>query len=188
LNKSYGPGNHNRALFFITNCIYPWSVSEKLVSKVTLGLYHTTVIPWEICQLCSPFLVFFFLVVAYIINVLGNKAIVHGNNQLQIIKVAGIALLCHPPVFVSFRALARYLPGVISKKIPKLLPQGFACFSRRALFLFLAYKGFYNITNQGGRPLKTHIKNLWKRPLFFHFLLATLIYVGVGVWAVAGRL
>jgi len=177
LNKSYGPGT-TTGLFSLLMYI-SMVVSESLVAG-TFGAYTLRLFPERFANY-APILGVLLLVVAYIINVLGNKAIGSTATITAIIKVAGIALLAIAGLVVSGFAdiTGSYIP-----KNTEALPQGFAFLAALALSI-LAYKGFTTITNQGG-DIKNPHKNLG-RSIVFSILICTLIYVALAL-AVAGGL
>lgn len=177
LNKSYGPGT-TTGLFSLLMYI-SMVVSESLVAG-TFGAYTLRLFPERFADY-APILGVLLLVVAYIINVLGNKAIGSTATITAIIKVAGIALLAIAGLVVSGFAdiTGSYIP-----KNTEALPQGFAFLAALALSI-LAYKGFTTITNQGG-DIKNPHKNLG-RSIVFSILICTLIYVALAL-AVAGGL
>ncbi len=177
LNKSYGPGT-TTGLFSLLMYL-SMVVSESLVAG-TFGAYILRLFSEEFAGY-APILAVLLLVVAYIINVLGNKAIGSTATITAIIKVAGIALLAIAGLVASGFAdiTGNYIP-----KNTEALPQGFAFVAALALSI-LAYKGFTTITNQGG-DIKNPHKNLG-RSIVFSILICTLIYVALAL-AVAGGL
>ena len=177
LNKSYGPGT-TTGLFSLLMYI-SMVVSESLVAG-TFGSYTLRLFSEKFAGY-APILGVLLLVVAYIVNVLGNKAIGSTATFTAIIKVAGIALLAIAGLVASGFAdiSGNYIP-----KNTEALPQGFAFVAALALSI-LAYKGFTTITNQGG-DIKNPHKNLG-RSIVFSILICTLIYVALAL-AVAGGL
>jgi amino acid transporter len=154
-------------------------VSESLVAG-TFGAYTLRLFPESYAGYASTLGVGL-IVVAYIVNILGNKVIGVTATFTAIIKVVGIAILAIAGLAISGFAdiTGNYIP-----ENTETLPQGFAFVAALALSI-LAYKGFTTITNQGG-DIKNPHKNLG-RSIIISILICTLIYVALAL-AVAGGL
>jgi amino acid transporter len=177
LNKSYGPGT-TTGVFSLLMYV-SMVVSESLVAG-TFGAYTLRLFPDSFAGYASV-LGILLLVMAYIVNILGNKVIGTTATFTAIIKVAGIALLAIAGLVVYGFAdiTGNYIP-----KNTEALPQGIGFVAALALAIF-AYQGFTTITNQGG-DIKNPHKNLG-RSIIFSILICTLIYVALAL-AVAGGL
>lgn len=176
-NKSYGPGT-TTGVFSLLMYV-SMVVSESLVAG-TFGAYTLRLFPEGFAGYAS-ILGILLLVMAFILNVLGNKVIGATATFTAIIKVGGIALLAIAGLIVSGFAniTGNYIP-----ENTEALPRGFGFVAALALSI-LAYKGFTTITNQGGDIENPH-KNLG-RSIVFSILICTLIYVALAL-AVAGGL
>jgi len=177
LNKSYGPGTTTG--FYSLLMYVSMVVSESLVAG-TFGAYTLRLFPESYAGYASTLGVGL-IVVAYIVNILGNKVIGATATFTAIIKVVGIAILAIAGLAISGFAdiTGNYIP-----KNTETLPQGFGFVAALALSI-LAYKGFTTITNQGA-DIKNPHKNLG-RSIVFSILICTLIYVALAL-AVAGGL
>ena len=151
LDKSYGPGT-TTGVFSLLMYV-SMVISESLVAG-TFGAYTLRLFPEGFAGYAS-ILGVLLLVMAYIVNVLGNKVIGATATFTAIIKVLGIALLAIAGLIASgFSDITgNYIP-----QNTETLPQGFAFVAALALSI-LAYKGFTTITNQGGDIENPH-KNL----------------------------
>ncbi|MGW1456174.1 APC family permease [Salegentibacter agarivorans] len=177
LSKSYGPGT-TTGVFSLLMYV-SMVVSESLVAG-TFGAYTLRLFPESYAGYASTLGVGL-IVVAYIVNILGNKVIGVTATFTAIIKVVGIAILAIAGLAISGFAdiTGNYIPANT-----ETLPQGFAFVAALALSI-LAYKGFTTITNQGG-DIKNPHKNLG-RSIIISILICTLIYVALAL-AVAGGL
>ena len=177
LSKSYGPGT-TTGVFSLLMYV-SMVVSESLVAG-TFGAYTLRLFPESYAGYASTLGVGL-IVVAYIVNILGNKVIEVTATFTAIIKVVGIAILAIAGLAISGFAdiTGNYIP-----ENTETLPQGFAFVAALALSI-LAYKGFTTITNQGG-DIKNPHKNLG-RSIIISILICTLIYVALAL-AVAGGL
>lgn len=177
LSKSYGPGT-TTGVFSLLMYV-SMVVSESLVAG-TFGAYTLRLFPESYAGYASTLGVGL-IVVAYIVNILGNKVIGVTATFTAIIKVVGIAILAIAGLAISGFAdiTGNYIP-----ENTETLPQGFAFVAALALSI-LAYKGFTTITNQGG-DIKNPHKNLG-RSIIISILICTLIYVALAL-AVAGGL
>ncbi|TYB71852.1 APC family permease [Bizionia saleffrena] len=177
LNKSYGPGT-TTGVFSLLMYV-SMVVSESLVAG-TFGAYTLRLLPDSFAGYASV-LGILLLVMAYIVNILGNKVIGTTATFTAIIKVTGIAILAIAGLIVSGFAdiTGNYIP-----KNTEALPQGLGFVAALALAI-LAYKGFTTITNQGG-DIKNPHKNLG-RSIIISILICTIIYVALAL-AVAGGL
>ncbi|SDD88936.1 amino acid/polyamine/organocation transporter, APC superfamily [Pricia antarctica] len=177
LNKSYGPGT-TTGVFSLLMYV-SMVVSESLVAG-TFGAYTLRLFPESFTSYASV-LGILLLVMAYIVNISGNKVIGATATFTAIIKVLGIALLAIAGLIAS--GFADITGNYISQNT-EALPQGLSFVAALALAI-LAYKGFTTITNQGG-DIKNPHKNLG-RSIIISILICTIIYVALAL-AVAGGL
>ncbi len=177
LTKAYGPGTlaGSYSLLMYVSMV----VAESLVAG-TFGAYTLRLFPSEYASYAS-ILGVFLIVVAYIINISGNKIIETTATLTAIIKVIGIALLAISGLVISG------LPTITGNFITtssQTLPDGFGFIAALALSI-LAYKGFTTITNQGG-DIKNPHKNIG-RSIIISVIVCTIIYVILAL-SVAGAL
>ncbi|SHF42069.1 amino acid/polyamine/organocation transporter, APC superfamily [Salegentibacter echinorum] len=177
LSKSYSPGTATGVFSLLM--YVSMVVSESLVAG-TFGAYTLRLFPESYAGYASTLGVGL-IVVAYIVNILGNKVIGATATFTAIIKVMGIAILAIAGLAISGFAdiTGNYIP-----ENTETLPPGFGFVAALALSI-LAYKGFTTITNQGG-DIKNPHKNLG-RSIIISILICTLIYVALAL-AVAGGL
>ena len=177
LTKAYGPGTlaGSYSLLMYVSMV----VAESLVAG-TFGAYTLRLFPKEYAGYASVLGVFL-IVLAYIINISGNKVIEATATITAIIKVIGIALLAISGLVISG------LPTITGNYIAsssQSLPNGFGFIAALALAI-LAYKGFTTITNQGG-DIKNPHKNVG-RSIIISVVVCTIIYVVLAL-SVAGAL
>jgi len=177
LTKAYGPGT--TAGSFSLLMYVSMVVAESLVAG-TFGAYTLRLFPQEYAGYAS-ILGVFLIVIAYIINISGNKVIEATATLTAIIKVMGIAILAISGLIISG------LPTITGNYIAtnsQSLPNGFGFIAALALSI-LAYKGFTTITNQGG-DIKNPHKNVG-RSIIISIAICTVIYVTLAL-SVAGGL
>ena len=177
LTKAYGPGT--TAGSFSLLMYVSMVVAESLVAG-TFGAYALRLFPQEYAGYAS-ILGVFLIVIAYIINISGNKVIEATATLTAIIKVTGIAILAISGLIISG------LPTITGNYIStnsQSLPNGFGFIAALALSI-LAYKGFTTITNQGG-DIKNPHKNVG-RSIIISIAVCTVIYVTLAL-SVAGGL
>ena len=167
LTKAYGPGTlaGSYSLLMYVSMV----VAESLVAGA-FGAYTLRLFPKEYAGYASVLGVFL-IVLAYIINISGNKIIEATATLTAIIKVIGIALLAISGLVISG------LPTITGNFITtnsQTLPDGFGFIAALALAI-LAYKGFTTITNQGG-DIKNPHKNVG-RSIIISIVVCTIIYV-----------
>ncbi len=177
LSQSYGPGTATGTFSLLM--YVSMVVSESLVAG-TFGAYTLRLFPEEYAGYASFFGVGL-IVIAYIVNISGNKVIEVTATFTAIIKVVGIAILAISGLVISG------LPTMTGKYVSEAggnLPEGFGFIAALALSI-LAYKGFTTITNQGGDIENPH-KNIG-RSIIISIMICTLIYVILAL-SVAGGL
>ena len=177
LTKAYGPGTlaGSYSLLMYVSMV----VAESLVAG-TFGAYTLRLFPKEYAGYAS-ILGVFLIVLAYIINISGNKIIEATATLTAIIKVIGIALLAISGLVISG------LPTITGNYIAsssQSLPDGFGFIAALALSI-LAFKGFTTITNQGG-DIKNPHKNVG-RSIIISVVVCTIIYVVLAL-SVSGAL
>jgi amino acid transporter len=177
LTKAYGPGTAT-GIFSLLMYV-SMVVAESLVAG-TFGAYTLRLFPAQYAGYASALGVAL-IVVAYIVNILGNKVIGAAATLTAIIKVGGIALLA--VIGLAISGFANISGGYIPPG-GAALPQGVGFVGALALAI-LAYKGFTTITNQGDDIRDPH-KNVG-RSIIISIVICTLIYVALAL-AVAGGL
>ncbi len=177
LTKAYGPGT--AAGTFALLMYVSMVVAESLVAS-TFGSYTLRLFPTGYAHYASALGVLL-IVIAFIINISGNKIIEATATTTAIIKVVGIAILA-----IAGLAIAGFpnLSGnYISLGHGASLPIGLSFIGALALSI-LAYKGFTTITNQGG-DIKNPHKNIG-RSIIISIIICTLIYITLALSIAAG--
>lgn len=177
LTKAYGPGTAT-GIFSLLMYV-SMVVAESLVAG-TFGAYTLRLFPEKYAGYASALGVVL-IVVAYIVNILGNKVIGATATLTAVIKVGGIALLAIIGLSVSGFAniTGNYVPPSGAA-----LPKSVGFVGALALAI-LAYKGFTTITNQGDDIQDPH-KNVG-RSIIISIVICTIIYVALAL-SVAGGL
>jgi len=175
LTKAYGPGTATGTFSLLM--YVSMVVAESLVAG-TFGAYTLRLFPSEYAGYASTLGVLL-IVVAFIVNISGNKIIGATATLMAVIKVAGIALLA-----VAGLAIAGF-PSITGSYIPSggELPIGLSFIGALALSI-LAYKGFTTITNQGG-DIQNPYKNVG-RSIIISVSICTLIYIILALSVAAG--
>jgi amino acid transporter len=176
LREQYGPGVVTGvfAIFMYVSMV----ISESLVAR-TFGAYVLQVVPLEPASFWVPALGVGLLVVAFAVNVAGNRAMQATQGVMAVIKVAGLGVFA--VVGLWFASAANFTNGSGTDGIDKS-PQGFLAAVALAI---LAYKGFTTITNSGGEIKDPHRNT--GRAIVIALTVCTLLYLVIAA-AVAGNL
>ena len=167
LRKAYGPGTvaGTFALLMYVSMV----IAESLVAR-TFGAYTLRLFKVENTGLWVPVLGVGLIVVAYLINISGNKTIERTANLTAVIKIAGIALLALAGLaFSGFPAAESWLSPA-----PSVAGGGAFNFVAALALSILAFKGFTTITNQGDDLVDPH-RNLG-RSIILSIVICTVIY------------
>ncbi len=167
MRKAYGPGT--TAGTFSLLMYVSMVIAESLVAR-TFGSYTLRLFNVDSASLLVPTLGVLLIVVAYVVNISGNKTIERTANVTAVIKIGGIAVLALAGLaFAGFPTLESM--GRTGQAITT--GGGFNFIAALALAI-LAFKGFTTITNQGADIVDPH-RNLG-RSIIFSILICTLIY------------
>ena len=148
-------------------------INESLVAR-TFGSYTLQLFNIEDGTLWVPTLGVSLLILAYIINVSGNKIIGKTSQFMAVIKIAGIILFAVGGLWAANFAWSDLLP-VRSETTS----YSAASYIGAIALSILAYKGFTTITNSGGEITKPS-KNVG-RAIIFSLLICTLVYFLVAI-------
>lgn len=148
-------------------------INESLVAR-TFGSYTLQLFNVEENSLWVPILGVTLLVLAYIINVSGNKIIGRTSQFMAVIKIAGIIVFAIGGLWAVHFALGDLLPVTSDTT-----DYSAASYIGAIALSILAYKGFTTITNSGGEITKPR-KNVG-RAIIISLLICTVVYFLVAI-------
>jgi amino acid transporter len=148
-------------------------INESLVAR-TFGSYTLQLFDMEMNSLWVPALGVGLLILAYIINVSGNKVIGKTSQFMAFIKIAGIIVFAIGGLWVADFTLSDVVPS--SDHVNNYSA---ASYIGAIALSILAYKGFTTITNSGGEITKPH-KNVG-RSIIISLLICTIVYFLVAI-------
>ncbi len=173
LVKAYGKGTVTASMALLM--YFSMVINQSLVAR-TFGTYTLQLFNAKDDRFLVPALGVGLLVIAFLINILGNKFIGTFSTVTAVIKITGIVIFAGAGLWVSqlnFESI-----GVTEKTST----DGFLSATALAL---LAYKGFTTITNSGSE-IKQPKKNIG-RSIIISLCVCLVVYLLVG-FAVAGNL
>jgi amino acid transporter len=175
LREAYGLGTATGvfALLMYTSMV----VSESLVAR-TFGAYVLQVVDLKPASFWVPALGVALLVIAYAVNVAGNRAMQASQGVMAAIKVGGLALFAI--VGLWFVSSTNFTNG--SQGTEPIISGGFLAGVALAI---LAYKGFTTITNSGGEIVDPHRNT--GRAIVIAIAISAVLYIALAVM-VAGNL
>ncbi len=148
-------------------------INESLVAR-TFGSYTMQLFKAGKSSLWVPALGVALLIVAYIINVSGNKIIGKSSQFMAFVKIAGIIVFAIGGLWAAHFNLSDLLPATSDTN-----SSAAASFIGAIALSILAYKGFTTITNSGGEITKPH-KNVG-RSIIISLLICTIVYFLVAI-------
>ncbi len=148
-------------------------INESLVAR-TFGSYTLQLFDAEKNSILVPALGVALLILAYIINVSGNKVIGKTSQFMAFIKIVGIILFAIGGLWAAHFTLGDLLPVAAHVN-----DYSAASFIGAIALSILAYKGFTTITNSGGEITKPH-KNVG-RSIIISLLICTIVYFLVAI-------
>jgi amino acid transporter len=148
-------------------------INESLVAR-TFGSYTLQLFDVESNSLWVPALGVALLILAYLINVSGNKIIGKTSQLMAIIKIVGIIVFAVGGLWVADFTLSDVLPSSVDVN-----NYSAASYIGAIALSILAYKGFTTITNSGGEITKPH-KNVG-RSIIISLLICTIVYFLVAI-------
>jgi amino acid transporter len=171
LMKAYGKTTLTAAASVLM--AFSMIINESLVAR-TFGSYTLQIFDMEKNSLWVPALGVALLILAYIINVSGNKVIGKTSQFMAIVKIAGIIVFAIGGLWAAQFTFKALIPG--SNEIENYSA---ASFIGAIALSILAYKGFTTITNSGGEITKPH-KNVG-RSIIISLLICTIVYFLVAI-------
>ncbi|HET8855438.1 MAG TPA: APC family permease [Salinimicrobium sp.] len=164
LQKAYGKGTMTAfaALLMALSMV----LNESLVAR-TFGTYTLQLFNVGENSIWVPVLAVGLLIVAFIINILGNEVIGKTAIATAAVKIGGILIFAVGALWAADFQMQSATPSPTSEKgIPEYIA---------ALALsILAYKGFTTITNSGGEIHKPH-KNVG-RAIIISLVICAIVY------------
>ncbi len=175
LKKAYGESTVTgaAALLMALSMI----INESLVAR-TFGTYTLRLFPADAAGIWVPVLAVGLIVVAFLVNIAGNKVIGTVSNVGAVLKIGGLLV---------FAAIAASASG-ISLQTSIVPPSGdpsLGTFLGAVALAILAFKGFTTITNSGGEV--TEPKKNVGRAIIISLAICLVVYLVV-CFAVASSL
>lgn len=176
LKKIYGKGalTASGALLMAFSMV----INESLVAR-TFGSYTLQLFDIEGDSLWVPILGVVLLIVAFLINISGNKIIGKSSLVMAILKIGGISIFAIGGLWAAGFSFSQVVPSSSLSAYPVSNYLGALALS------ILAYKGFTTITNSGGEIVNPK-KNVG-RAIIISLAICTLIYLLVA-FAVSSNL
>jgi amino acid transporter len=176
LREQYGPGTATGVfaiLMFVSMVI-----SQSLVAR-TFGAYVLQIVDLEPVSVWVPVFAVTLLAIAFIVNIVGNRAIEISQRLMAVVKIFGLGLFAI--VGLWFASAANFSSGSADAGI-ETSAVGFLAAVALAI---LAYKGFTTITNSGGDIVDPHRNT--SRAIVAALIICTVLYLAIAT-AVAGNL
>jgi amino acid transporter len=148
-------------------------INESLVAR-TFGTYALQLFDVKKTAIGVPALGVGLLILAYIVNVAGNKVIGKTSQAMALIKIVGILVFAIGGLWVADFTLSDITPLHDAGQ-----PYSAASFVGAIALSILAYKGFTTIINSGGEITNPH-KNVG-RSIIISLIICTIIYFLVAI-------
>lgn len=175
LEKAYGKTMMTGACALLM--AFSMIISESLVARTfgtyTMQLFNMQTATWQV-----PLLAVGLIVVAYLINIAGNKLIGAVSKVTATIKILGILLFAIAALWASGWSFQPAASGWVEGS-------SVAGFLAGVALAILAYKGFTTITNSGGEVKDPH-KNVG-RAIMISLGICVVVYLLVA-WGVGSTL
>ena len=168
LQKAYGPGTMTAACALLM--AFSMIINESLVAR-TFGTYTLQLFDVEASSVLVPVLAVALIVVAFLINVAGNKVIGSISQVTALLKIGGI---------IAFALAALWAAGISFEPAANGLDDTRAGgFLAGVALAILAYKGFTTITNSGSELVDPK-KNVG-RAIIISLLICVVVYILVAL-------
>ena len=176
LKEQYGLGTATGvfALFMYVSMV----INESLVAR-TFGAYVLQIVDLGSARFWVPALGVGLLLVAFVINIAGNRLIQTAEGIMAAVKVAGLAVFA--VVGLWYASGTNFTNGISSGGSSPTV-DGFLA---AVALSILAYKGFTTITNSGGEIVDPHRNT--GRAIVISIAICSALYLALSV-AVAGNL
>ncbi|GGD89180.1 APC family permease [Planktosalinus lacus] len=166
LKKAYGEGTVTAGAALLM--AFSMVINESLVAR-TFGSYTLQLFDVEDNSFLVPVLGVLLIVIAFLVNISGNKFIGKSSFAMAIIKIGGIAIFAIGGLWAAGFSFEQALPQVETDEYSVASYLGALALS------ILAYKGFTTITNSGDEITKPH-KNLG-RAIVISLLICLVVYL-----------
>ncbi|MBL1232509.1 MAG: APC family permease [Vicingaceae bacterium] len=170
LKKAYGPSTLTAAASLLM--AFSMVIGESLVAR-TFGSYTLQLFDVTNSGLWISVLGVLLLVVAFIINISGNKVIGQSSLLMAIIKIGGLAVFAIGGLWAAGFSFGEALPSSITGD------HSITSYIGALAFTILAYKGFTTITNSGGEIKNPHINV--GRAIIISLAICTVVYLLVAL-------
>ncbi len=167
LRKAYGPSTVTGAASLLM--ALSMVINESLVAR-TFGSYTLRLFPGEVDEVWVPVLGVGLIVLAFVVNVAGNKVIGTISNVAAVLKIGGLL------VFASIAVAASGIDLQIQPWPPSGDPTA-ASFVGAIALAILAFKGFTTITNSGDEVVEPQ-KNIG-RAILISLAICLVVYLAV---------
>ena len=168
LQKAYGPGTMTAACALLM--AFSMIINESLVAR-TFGTYTLQLFDVEASSVLVPVLAVALIVVAFLINVAGNKVIGSISQITALLKIGGI---------IAFALAALWAAGFSFEPAANGLGDTRAGgFLAGVALAILAYKGFTTITNSGSELVDP--KRNVGRAIIISLLICVVVYLLVAL-------
>lgn len=148
-------------------------INESLVAR-TFGSYTLQLFDVSNKSFWVPVLGVGLLVLAYIINISGNKVISKSSQFMAVAKIVGIIVFAIGGLWAASFTFSDLVPSIVDQNGYSL-----AEYIGAIALSILAFKGFTTITNSGGEITHPH-KNVG-RSIIISLLICTVIYFLVAI-------
>lgn len=170
LKKAYGPGTITAAGSLLM--AFSMVIGESLVAR-TFGTYTLQLFNVQGNSVWIPILGVLLLVVAFLVNISGNKFIGRSSLMMAIIKIGGLAIFAIGGLWAAGFSFSESIPSSISGDHTTTSYVGALAFT------ILAFKGFTTITNSGGEIVNPN-KNVG-RAIMISLFICTVVYLLVAL-------
>lgn len=153
-------------------------IGESLVAR-TFGTYTLQLFDISNKNIWTPILGVLLLIIAFLVNISGNKAIERSSFILAVIKIGGLSIFAIGGLWAVGFSFNETLPTAVSDNY------SIQSYIAALAFTILAYKGFTTITNSGGEIVNPK-KNVGYA-IMISLLICTVVYLLVA-FAVASNL
>lgn len=170
LKKSYGKSTitASASLLMALSMV----INESLVAR-TFGTYTLQLFDNSNDSLWIPIFGVLLLIIAFLINISGNKIIGKSSFILAILKIGGIAIFAIVALWVSGFSISNLIPS------SNFGGNAITNYLGALALSILAYKGFTTITNSGDEVANPH-KNVGKA-IIISLVICTFVYILVAL-------
>jgi len=169
LHKAYGPVTITGAAALLM--AFSMIINESLVAR-TFATYLLQLFDTQRSDILAPLISVALIIVAFLVNISGNKIIGRISLASAVIKVGGIILFA---VLALWAADFSFAPKPSEKPFDLSMPD----FLAATALAILAYKGFTTITNSGDE-VQNPTKNVG-RSIILSLLICLAVYLAVSL-------